>query len=172
MPAPAWGLTIVYWLHMLATVVWIGGLASLALLVLPAAGNLLDGAAYATFLEKLQRRFDPLSWFCLLMLVGTGMFQMSASPNYQGFLAVDNTWALAILLKHLAFFAMVAVSAWGTWGILPDLRRGVLRISAGKAPEQATAEIQRLQARSLFLLRLNLALSFIVLAFTALARVS
>ena len=29
---PSWIITILYWLHMLATVIWIGGLAGLLLL--------------------------------------------------------------------------------------------------------------------------------------------
>ena len=32
MSIPFWALSLTYWLHMLATVVWIGGLAALALL--------------------------------------------------------------------------------------------------------------------------------------------
>ena len=34
---PSWALALVFWLHMLATVTWLGGLAAIAILVLPAA---------------------------------------------------------------------------------------------------------------------------------------
>ncbi len=166
--APTWGLSIAYWLHMLATVLWIGSLAALALVVLPAAGRTLDAHAYASFLEQLQRRLDPLGWFCLLVLAGTGLFQMSASPSYQGFLAIQNTWSAAILVKHLVFLAMIGVSAWSTWGVLPELRRAAFRLAQGKESPEAS----RLQQRSLRLLRVNLAFSVVVLALTALARVS
>ena len=164
--APAWGLTITYWLHMLATVVWIGGLSALVLVVLPAAGSALDPEAYARLLGAAQQRLDPIGWFCLLVLVGTGLFQMSENPNYQGFLSIQGTWAAAILVKHLVFFVMISVSAWTTWGVLPVLRRAALLQAKGKdAPDAA-----RLQRRSLLLLRVNLILSVIVLALTALAR--
>ena len=33
---PAWALAITYWLHLLATVTWIGSLAGISFLVLPA----------------------------------------------------------------------------------------------------------------------------------------
>jgi uncharacterized membrane protein len=167
-PAPVAGLTITYWLHMLATVVWIGGLSALALLVLPAAGKALEPEPYARLLEALQQRLDPLGWFCLLVLLGTGLFQMSEHPNYQGFLSIQSTWAAAILVKHLVFFLMIGISAWTTWGVLPALRRVALRQAKGiEAPEAL-----RLRRRSLLLLRVNLALSVVVLALTALARVS
>jgi len=178
--APTWGLSIAYWLHMLATVLWIGSLSALALVVLPAAGRTLEPRTYASFLEQLQRRLDPLGWFCLLVLAGTGLFQMSASTSYQGFLAIQNTWAAAILVKHLVFLAMIGVSAWSTWGVLPELRREAMRAALSSAAAKETADVQgdalpgasRLQRRSLLLLRINLAFSVIVLALTALARVS
>ena len=165
---PPWALSIAYWLHMLATVAWIGSLASLALVVLPAAQRSLDSHAYGLFLESLQRRLDPLGWFSLALLAGTGLFQMSSNTNYHGFLAIDSPWAAAILLKHGVYFLMIVVSAYLTWGMLPQVRRAVLRLSHGiEAPD-----MERFQRRSTLLLRLNLLLAVIVLALTALARVS
>lgn len=168
MPTPAWALSITYWLHMLATVVWIGSLAALVLLVLPAAQHTLDHKSFAGLLEAMQRRLEPIGWFCLIILTGTGLFQMSASHNYQGFLAIDNRWAVAILLKHIVFLLMVAASAYLTWGLMPSLRRNAFMLAQGKDIPEA----DRLQRQNIFLLRLNLILSVIVLALTALARVS
>jgi len=168
MSAPAWGLSLAYWLHMLSTVIWVGGLAAMVLLVLPAAQKALSVEALAQFLEALQRRLDPVGWFCLLLLVGTGLFQMSANPNYNGFLSIDTTWAFAILSKHLVFLAMIGVSAYLTWGVLPGMRRAALRLSKGVESPDAT----HLQRQSTWLLRINLFLAVIVLALTALARVS
>jgi O-antigen ligase len=93
---------------------------------------------------------------------------MSASPNYQGFLAIDNRWAVAILVKHLVFFTMIGVSAFITWGLLPRLQRAAMRQAHGL---EAT-EAEKLQRQQTALLRLNLALGALVLALTAVARVS
>jgi uncharacterized membrane protein len=153
---------------MLATIAWIGGLAAVVLLVLPAARQNLPESAYPGFLESMQRRLDPLGWLSLAVLVGTGLFQMSASPHYQGFLAFENTWAKAILFKHLAFLGMIAVSAFLTWGVLPGMRRLALKRAKGKE----TPEIARLESREVLLLRLNFLLGVIILGLTALARVA
>jgi uncharacterized membrane protein len=165
---PALALTLAFWIHMLATVVWIGGLAALSILVLPAARQTLDSSAYAQFLGSLQRRLDPLGWLSLIFLVATGMFQMSANPNYAGFLAISNRWAVAILLKHLVFLGMVAVSAYLTWGLMPRLQRIALRRAHG----QEVPESQVLQNQEIWLMRANLILGILVLALTALARAS
>lgn len=168
MTPPDWALTLAFWLHMLATVVWVGGLVVLSLIVIPAGRRALDDQAYAALLDRIQARLDPIGWFSLTLLVATGLVQMVGNPNYEGFLAFGNRWALAILFKHLVFGLMIAISAYLTWGVLPALRRNALRIQRGITPPDESRQ-RRLEAR---LLRLNLLLSVIVLALTALARTS
>lgn len=168
MSTPFWALSAAFWLHMLATVVWIGGLSAAALLVLPAARRSLEPEAYSRFLAQLRRNLDPLSWLSLLMLTATGMFQMSANPNYQGFLAIENRWAAAIFFKHIVFLIMVALSAYMTWGILPRLQRIALRQARGLETLEASA----VHRQEILLMRLNLILSAIVLGLTAIARAS
>jgi uncharacterized membrane protein len=165
---PAWALSLAFWLHMLATVVWIGGLASLVLFVLPTAKGNLDANAYAILLEKVQRRLDPLGWLSLIVLSGTGLFQMSANPNYRGFLSITNRWATAILAKHLLFISMIGISAYLTWGVMPAAQRMAFLRARG----QETPSAERLLAREVQLLRLNLILGIIVLGLTAVARSS
>jgi len=167
-PSP-WALSLLYWLHMLATVIWVGGLASLSILILPAAGRTLEAGAYSRLLEAIQRRLDPLSWLCLAVLVVTGLFQMSANPNYQGFLAINNPWAVAILIKHLVFGGMILTSAYLSWGLLPRLRRAALRRAVEASAEAETEGLRKQEAR---LLQINLVLSIVILALTALARSS
>lgn len=167
---PYWALSVIYWLHMLATVAWIGSLASLSLLVLPAARRVLDPQAYASLLNGLQSRLDALGWISLLVLTATGLFQMSANPNYSGFLAIENRWAVAILVKHLVFFGMTGLSAYHTWGLLPALRREALRRTLAGPPGDEPQGMDSLRQREARLLRLNLLLGAIVLGLTALAR--
>lgn len=172
MATPIWVLALVYWLHMLATVVWIGSLTSLSILVLPAARQILDSQDYAGLLGKIQKRLDPLAWFSLLLLLATGMVQMAASPNYKGFLAVDDRWAAAILIKHILFAVLILLSMYMTWILLPALRRHALRSTLRKTDPQTETNTEALQQREVFILRVNLLLGVIILAFTAIARTS
>lgn len=165
---PLWALTIAYWLHMLATTVWIGGIATLVLLVLPVAKEKLAPLDYGSLLESLKRRLDPLAWLSLAVLLGTGMFQMSASPNYEGFLAITNTWSIAIMVKHVLFLLVIAVSVYLTWFLIPAQRRQALLRARGKD----TPEAERIENRDIWLQRVNLILAILILALTALARAS
>lgn len=165
---PLWALSLAYWLHMLATVAWIGGLAALVVLVLPVARRVLEADSYAVFLEQVQRRLDPLGWLSLAVLLATGLFQLSSNPNYEGFLSISNRWAVAILIKHILFFGMIGVSAYLTWGILPALQRITLMRAKGIEAEDA----DKLQKRETLLLRINLILGILILGLTSLARAS
>lgn len=182
MATTPWTLSLVFWLHMLATISWIGGLAVLAVLVLPAARKSLDTQAYLSFIGQIRRRFDPLVWFSLVILAGTGMLQMGANPNYQGVLAIDNPWSLAIFVKHLLFLLMAGLSGYMTWVLLPGLNRlALLRArqqnGAGVGEKAAVLETQEHQEEQLLrredrLIRMNLVLGVLVLALTAIARVA
>ena len=164
--APIWALSIAYWFHMLATILWIGGLTALSLIVLPAARNTFDAKNYAKFLVVLQKRLDPMGWFSVVVLLATGMVQMSSHPSYEGFLSIQSLWARSILIKHILFGMMVLVSGYITWGLLPAMRRLALLQARGEnAPEMKT-----LQKREVLLLRLNLILGVFVLLLTAIAR--
>jgi uncharacterized membrane protein len=166
MTTPVWALSIAYWFHMLATILWIGGLAALSLIVLPAAHNALDPNTYAEFLTALQKRLDPLGWFSVIVLLASGMLQMSSNPNYEGFLSIGGLWAGSILGKHILFGVMVLLSGYLTWGLLPALKRAALLKARGKA----SPEIEKLRKREILLLRLNLILGVLVLLLTAIAR--
>jgi uncharacterized membrane protein len=162
-----WILAIIYWLHMLATVTWIGSLAAINLLVLPASQRTLKLGDQLSFIAALQKRLEPLAWFCMGLLLVTGLFQLSTSPHYDGFLNISTQWSLAILVKHGLAVIMVVVSAIQTWEVLPSIHRTLMKKE--KADE---GELAKLQKKELLILRINLLLSALILAATAFARVS
>lgn len=163
---PYWALSLFYWIHMLATVTWIGGVVAISILVLPAARRTLKPVDQLAFLEAMQRRLEPLAWFSITALVATGLFQLSANSHYNGFFDVSTQWSLAILVKHGLGLVMGAVTAVQTWEVLPAIRRTLLRKEKGASE----AEIIRLQKREEGLLKANLILSVLILGATALAR--
>lgn len=166
---PAWALLISFWLHMLATVAWLGGLAALALFVFPSMRRTLTVKQFASWANALNRRLDPVGWFSLGLLTFTGLLQMDGNPNYEGLFSISNSWAVAICLKHIVFLGMIAVSAVLTWSVAPALGRAALQQARGKASGVAVEQtLRRFQS----LIVLNLLLGLLVLAFTAMARIA
>ena len=168
-------LAVLFAVHLLAAVTWIGGLAMLALVVSPGARRVSSGAAVPdgpaqnpveALLTELERRFTPLANLSLVVLVATGMIQMSADDNYQGFLQFNNTWAWAMLLKHLAVIGMALIAGYVALVLEPERRRLHI-LSAANRPDHAAR--QHLTRRRSRLAKLNLVCGLLTLLFTAVA---
>ena len=167
-PPPTWALALTYWLHLLATVTWVGSLAGISFLVLPAMKRSLAPDTQLVFIEAMQKRLEPIAWFSMSLLLLTGLFQMSVNPHYDGFLATSTQWSLAILSKHLLGVIMVVVSAIQTWEVIPAIRRAIVKSKKSKNLD----ELETLRRREVLLLRMNFGLSILILLATAFARAS
>src|SRR4030095_10096865 len=165
---PPWALALTFWLHLLATVTWVGSLASISLLILSAVQRSLDSETQLVFIEAMQRRLEPIAWVCLGLVLVTGLVQMSVNPHYDGFLSTSTQWSLAILTNHLLGMVMVVVSAIQTWEVIPAIRRAILKSKKSKNTE----ELDVLRRREILLLRMNFGLSTLILLATAFARAS
>jgi len=168
MPAPpSWVIALIFWLHMLATTAWIGSLVAISVLILPASTRTLKPADQLRFIAALQKRLEPIAWFSMGLLLVTGLFQLSLSPHYNGFLSLSTQWSMAILIKHSLAVIMAVVSAIQTWEVLPSIQRILLQ--KGRADE---TQLEKLNRREKILLRTNLVLSALILMATAFARAS
>jgi uncharacterized membrane protein len=156
-----WILVFSYWLHLLATVIWLGGQALIALVAWPA---LRQGTLAGNEWWQLQKRFLPWVNGSLVLLLITGFVQMTNDSNYSGFLAVDTLWAWAILLKHIAFLGMAIITVYFQAVLYPAIARLQLL-----SQHSAASETTKLQQQEIRLLRLNLLCAAAVLLFTAIA---
>jgi putative copper resistance protein D len=168
-------LAVLYAVHLLAAVVWIGGLVMLSGVVLPAARRVMSTRADAktlamdpveTVLAELERRFTPLANLSLVTLIATGMLQMSADENYGGFLQFANTWAWAMLFKHLAVIGMALIVGYVALVLEPERRRLQTLAAAKRPDDEATQDLARRRTR---LAKLNLVCGLLTLVFTAIA---
>jgi uncharacterized membrane protein len=158
-------LALSYFFHLIATVIWLGGLATMTLLVWPEARRVLDqNPAMMQLLTRLRKRFGPLSNFSLIVLIATGLIQMSGDPNYDGVLQFDNEWSKVILLKHIAIFGMVVCGLVMQFQVTPALERVGMLLERGKGDPE---EWERLRRREVRLTWVNVALGLLVLGFTA-----
>lgn len=159
-----WVLALSYWIHLLATVVWLGGMAVMAFIAWPA---LRRGTLSGNQWIELQKRFAPWVSGSLIILLITGFIQMTNDTNYEGFLVFDSVWAWAILLKHIAFLGMVALTVYLQFVLYPSMNR--ISVLAETRPDLAAEEQSTLTRQEIRLLRINLVCAAGVLLFTAVA---
>ncbi len=159
-------LALSYFAHLVATVIWIGGLISLTVFVWPETKRVLvDSPAIYDFLARLRKRFVPLTNFSLVVLVFTGFVQMSANKYYDGVLKLDNDWSRLLLFKHVAIFGMVICGLVLQYSVTPALERASILRERGKGD---AAEWEKLRKREIRLTWVNVSLGLAVLGFTAL----
>ena len=111
--------------HILSAIVWVGGLLTLALVVVPVA-RALPPAECGALLDAIGRRFRAVGWACILLLLGTGVViagergvtpalllsgQMLASPFGQLLLAKLVLVAVMIGVSLVHDLALGPVSA-------------------------------------------------------------
>ncbi len=158
-------LAISYFFHLIATIVWIGGLVILVVMVLPEAQRVLgENPAFYTLLSRLRKRFFPLSNLSLAVLVVTGLIQMSGDPHYDGVLQFTNDWSRIILLKHVAIVGMFVCGLALQYWVAPSLERATLLAEHHKGDP---IELDHLRRRETRLTWVNVMLGMAVLGFTA-----
>ena len=153
-----------YLVHLVATVIWIGGIVFMAFVVTPATQS---EPGSLRLLAAIQRRFTPIANLSLIVLIVTGMVQLTANPNYIGFLNLSSTWAKVIFLKHITVGGMILVGMYMNLVFQPDIYRMAMLLASGRAKLEDTAALTRRQSQ---LSQINMVLAMVVLLFTAIAR--
>lgn len=157
-----WILVFSYWVHLLATAVWLVTVVVMAATAVPAFHQQqLTGNDWLA----LQKRLLPWANLSLVLLLLTGFVQMTNDTNYSGFLVFDGVWAWAMLVKHILFLLVLAVAAYWQFGYFPAVERTA--VLAAKKPQLAQTEQDKLTRREKRLLWLNLACAVLILFCTA-----
>ena len=92
-------------LHMLAAAVWVGGTVALVFVAVPYART-LEGPARAEALAALGRRWRPLGWGAIGVLLATG----SAMAADEDFFRGDNTARTVFLIKVCLAVVLIAAA--------------------------------------------------------------
>ena len=102
---------IVTFLHDLFTAVWIGGLITLGITVLPSVKKVLGmGPQTKELMDAIQKRMSVLVYVSIVGLLLTGLLLSNRSPAFQGLFSFSNTYSTVLSLKHILVLVMVAVA--------------------------------------------------------------
>jgi uncharacterized membrane protein len=71
---------LVRWLHVLATITWIGGMLFIALVLVPVSRGLGDAGLRTRLVRETGRRFRTIGWHALALLVVTGLLNLWLHP--------------------------------------------------------------------------------------------
>lgn len=96
--------------HLLAAVVWIGGLASLVVGLRPALNRAIVAVDERDRVwAAIHRRFVLVAALAAAILFASGFMMMTADPHFLGFGNYGNAWSKLLVVKHVLFVLMLGV---------------------------------------------------------------
>jgi uncharacterized membrane protein len=134
-------------LHVLGVILWIGGVAMVTTVILPALGRMQSATEAMAFFERFRRRFAAQARFSTLFVGVTGFYMVYVLDAWQRFTQWQYWWMHAMVLVWLFFSVMLFVME-------PRSRRR----QAGDAVQQniSAETFTRIQRKHLILLLLSL----------------
>jgi uncharacterized membrane protein len=118
-----------YFLHSVATVIFIGHHLLLSLIHIPVLSKMEAGGGVA--LSEISKRSRNWMYASMLVFAVTGTVITLVDPNYLGLGNFNNVWAVLMLLKHILILGMVALG----FVFNAILRVGsLMRSNTGSAP--------------------------------------
>lgn len=143
------------WLHVLATIVFIGYYLFTSLIYLPVLERRLPANALRDLLEQVSARLQPYFGGALLVFLVTGTHLMLINQNYMGlgnFFA--NPWTILIVIKHLLVLAFLALAVFSERAFL------------GQISDQKPEALKQFRRA----LNINMVLGVVILLLTSIAQ--
>jgi uncharacterized membrane protein len=101
-------IALSYWLHAVATVIFVGHYVLLALIYLPVLSKTENGTA----LSEISKQSRSWMYASLLVFIITGIYLMIVDSNYLGFADFGNFWGIVMLVKHVLIIGMIVMGFW------------------------------------------------------------
>jgi putative copper resistance protein D len=149
------------WLHLVAAVVWIGGMVFLALVVVPITRRPEHQRIAMSLISQTGRRFRWVGWGCLLLLLLSGTFNLA----YRGFGWADawNGRVFAGLFGRTLAIKLLFVAMILLLSVVHDFVVGPRATAVGQAAP-GSPDAVRLRLQASWMGRLNLLLALLVVA--------
>jgi uncharacterized membrane protein len=144
------GFIVARVLHVIGVVLWIGGVAMVTLVLLPAVSRFSAAADRVALFERIERGFASQSRYTTLLTGLSGFYMLHALDAWQRYLQPAYWWLHAMTLVWVIFTAMLFV-------LEPLVLHKWFAARAARDPEGTFALIQRLH-------RVLLAISLITVA--------
>lgn len=101
-----------YWLHSLATVIFIGYFLLQAILYIPVLANTQSIPQGGLVFSQVSKRSRFWMYGSFLVFLVTGVILMILDAEYMGVGNFSNGWSILMLLKHFLILGMVGLGFW------------------------------------------------------------
>ncbi|NUO79724.1 CopD family protein [candidate division KSB1 bacterium] len=144
---------LVDFLHLLATVTWIGGMIYINLVLMPAM-PVLSPPERGKLMGAASKRFALFAWGSIVILLLTGFYKTPEGMLFD----VSADYSLTLTVKHVVVLTMIIIGIVISMVIVPKL--GALAPKPQEAPSPAFIALQN---RLKVLAIINMIMGFVVL---------
>lgn len=123
-------------IHVLAIVLWIGGVAMVTTILLPAVRRFKSSEERIAFFEMIERRFAWQARGTTLLAGASGFYMVYRLNLWSGFLTVEYWWLSAMVAVWLLFTLVLFI-------IEPMFLNRWFEARARRAPQSTFALLQR-----------------------------
>ena len=145
--------TIISFFHLLATVIWIGGMAYFILILSPSL-IAIEPPQREKLTAMAAKRFAITAWICILVLIITGLLMTPKGIYFN----LHETFGLLINIKILLFIIMLVVGIIVATVLFPIMKK-----LSPKPGEKPSAGFIKIQKRMSLLALINLILGILIL---------
>lgn len=145
---------LIKWIHLMATVAWIGGMFTNFFIYLPVIGKVLDPPTTGKLMGAVMKRFRVLVYISMGLFLLTGMLRgiTSEFPS-------EVLWTIIFYIKIGVFVLMVFLAIYAFEILAPKVAK-----SAANGP---SPELLKIQKSQITLAKIGFILGIIILALTA-----
>ena len=148
------------WLHLIATVVWIGGVTTIFLIIHPVASKILEPSATGKLMMGITKRMRGLVYLCMVLFIGTGIVMQMMDVNFVGF-SLGDSWTFVLVIKHILTVVFIVIAIYIFQVLSPKMTQ--------LAPKGPSPEMANLQKKQFIFGFTNLIIAHIILLLTAIA---
>jgi uncharacterized membrane protein len=132
--------TIIDFLHLLATVAWMGGAIYTNLVLMPSL-NAIEPPARGKLMGAVSKRFTILAWSSIVVLLVTGYMKTPTGMLFN----TTEAYGMTLTVKHILFLSMVALASLIMLVVVPKMN--ALAPKSGEKPSNEFIRAQKLLPR-------------------------
>lgn len=151
---------IIHFIHLLASVIWVGGAVYVLFILLPAL-RLIDPQQSGKLQGIIAKRFSLTAWSCIIILLITGFLRTPKSMLFD----VSSDVGRVLVVKHLLIAASIIVGLAIILYVVPAMRK-----HAPKPGEAPSADFISSQKQLDVLGWINLVLGVLILLSASMLR--
>jgi len=147
------------WIHLMATVAWIGGMFTNFFIYLPALGKIQEPAAAGKLTAAVMKRFRVMVYAAMVLFLVTGILMVCLHLNSDPVFSTMNQMVALLIFKVPLYILMVLLAILSFERTVPRLAR--------MAAEGHSPQLQKAQKSQKILAMAGFLLGMIILAISA-----